>query len=96
MEVSLPTARYQEGDQMPFYQRLEERVRASPESAAAGAINILPLSNNYDSRGIQVEDHPTSGRQGFAPQSRSTTPGYFEAMGIPLLAGRELRCARCR
>jgi putative ABC transport system permease protein len=88
MEVSLPTARYPEGDQMPFYQRLEERVRALPGVAAAGAVNILPLSNNYDSRGIQVEDRPRPDGQGFAPQSRSATPGYFEAMGIPLLAGR--------
>ena len=88
MEVSLPTARYEEGTQMPFYQRLEERVRALPGVAAAGAINILPLSNNYDSRGIQVEDHPRPEGQGYAPQSRSATPGYFSAMGIPLMAGR--------
>ena len=53
MEVSLPTARYKEGEQMPFYQRLEERVRALPGVAAAGAVNILPLSSNYDSRGVR-------------------------------------------
>ena len=88
MEVSLPTARYEEGEQMPFYQRLEDRVRALPGVAAAGAVNILPLSNNYDSRGVQVEDHPRPDGQGFAPQGRSATPGYFEAMGIPLLMGR--------
>jgi putative ABC transport system permease protein len=88
MEVSLPTARYEEGTQMPFYQQLEERVNALPGVAAAGAINILPLSNNYDSRGIQVEDHPRTEGQGYAPQGRSATPGYFAAMGIPLLAGR--------
>ena len=29
MEVSLPVARYEEGEQMPFYQRLEERVRGA-------------------------------------------------------------------
>jgi putative ABC transport system permease protein len=88
MEVSLPTARYEEGEQMPFYQHLEDRVRALPGVAAVGAVNILPLSNNYDSRGIQVEDHPRPDGQGFGPQSRSATPGYFEAMGIPLLMGR--------
>jgi putative ABC transport system permease protein len=88
MEVSLPTARYEEGTQMPFYQRLEERIGALPGVAAAGAINILPLSNNYDSRGIQVEDSPKPDGQGYAPQARSVTPGYFAAMGIPLLAGR--------
>ena len=88
MEVSLPTARYEEGEQMPFYQRLEERIAAKPGVAAVGAVNILPLSSNYDSRGVQVEDHPRPEGQGYAPQARSATPGYFAAMGIPLLAGR--------
>ncbi len=88
MEVSLPTARYKEGEQMPFYQRLEERIAAKPGVAAVGAVNILPLSSNYDSRGVQVEDHPRPEGQGFAPQARSATPGYFAAMGIPLREGR--------
>jgi putative ABC transport system permease protein len=88
MEVSLPTARYEEGEQMPFYQQLEQRIAAKPGVAAIGAINILPLSANYDSRGIQVEDHPRPEGQGYDPQARSVTPGYFAAMGIPLMAGR--------
>ncbi len=89
MEVSLPTARYEEGEQMPFYQRLEERIRSIAGVAEVGAINILPLSNNYDSRGIQVEDRPMPEGQGFGPQARSITPGYFRAMQIPLIRGRE-------
>ena len=89
MEVSLPVARYEEGEQMPFYQRLEERVRALPGVAQVGAINILPLSNNYDSQGVQVDDHPMPEGQGQAPQVRSITPGYFRAMGIPMIKGRE-------
>jgi putative ABC transport system permease protein len=88
MEVSLPVARYEEGDQMPFYQRLEDRVRTIAGVRAVGAANILPLSSNYDSRGIQVEDNPKPDGQGQSPQSRSVTPGYFAAMGIPLIAGR--------
>jgi putative ABC transport system permease protein len=89
MEVSLPIARYEEGEQTPFYQRLEDRIRALAGVADVGAINILPLSQNYDSQGIQVEDHPKPEGQGEAPQVRSITPGYFRAMGIPLIKGRE-------
>jgi len=89
MEVSLPTARYEEGEQMPFYQRLEDRIRTLAGVADVGAINILPLSQNYDSQGIQVEDHPKPEGQGEAPQVRSITPEYFRAMGIPILRGRE-------
>jgi putative ABC transport system permease protein len=88
MEVSLPLARYPEGDQMPFYQQLEERVAGIAGVRSVGAINILPLSSNYDSRGIQIEDDPKPDGQGRAPQWRSVTPGYFAAMGIPLTAGR--------
>jgi putative ABC transport system permease protein len=88
MDVSLPTAHYPEGAQIPFYERLQERVRALPGVDRVGAVNILPLSANYDSRGIQVDDHPRPEGQGLAPQARSVTPGYFAALGVPLLRGR--------
>ena len=88
MEVSLPVARYEEGEQMPFYQQLEERVRGIAGVRGVGAINMLPLSSNYDSRGIQIEDDPKPDGQGQSPQWRSVTPGYFDAMSIPLIAGR--------
>ena len=89
MEVSLPTARYEEGTQMPFYQQLEERIRAIAGVVEVGAINIMPLSNNYDGQGIQIDDRPMPDGQGHQAQARSITPGYFRAMGIPLLRGRE-------
>ena len=88
MDVSLPTATYAEGEQVPFYERLQSRVGALPGVSAVGAVNILPLSGNYDSRGIQIEDRPRPEGQGEAPQARSVTPGYFAAMGIPLVQGR--------
>jgi putative ABC transport system permease protein len=88
MEVALPTARYEEGEQMPFYQRLEERLRSLAGVTGVGAVNLLPLSASYDSRGVQVEDHPRPEGQGLSPQARSATPGYFAAMGITLVRGR--------
>ena len=88
MDVALPTATYPEGDQVPFYERLQEGIAALPGVSAVGAVNILPLSANYDSRGIQIEDRPRPEGQGEAPQARSATPGYFRAMGIPLVRGR--------
>lgn len=88
MDVSLPTAVYPEGSQIPFYEQLQQRVLALPGVERVGAVNILPLGSNYDSRGIQVEDHPRPEGQGLSPQARSVTPGYFAAMGVPLLRGR--------
>lgn len=88
MDVSLPVATYEEGEQIPFYERLQEWVGAVPGVLAVGAVNILPLSGNYDSRGVQIDDHPKPDGQGESPQARSVTPGYFAAMGIPLIRGR--------
>ena len=64
LDVSLPVAAYAEGDQVPFYAQLIERVRALPGVAAVGAVNILPLGGGYDSRGIQIEDHPRAEGEG--------------------------------
>jgi putative ABC transport system permease protein len=88
MDASLPTAVYAEGEQIPFYDRLHDRIRQLPGVVEVGAINILPLSANYDSRGIQIDDRPRPDGQGEAPQARSVTPDYFRAMGIPLVRGR--------
>jgi putative ABC transport system permease protein len=88
MQVAVPTALYEEGEQIPLYQQLMQRVRALPGVRAVGGTNILPLSGNYDGRGVQIEDRPMPAGQGPSVQSRSVTPGYFEAMGIPLQRGR--------
>src|SRR5688572_5656661 len=87
-ETALPTATYPEGDQIPFYERFYDRIRALPGVASVGAINILPLSANYDSRGVQIEAAPAPPGQGASIQARSISPEYFSAMGIPLLEGR--------
>jgi putative ABC transport system permease protein len=88
LQTSLPLARYAEGDEIPFYQQLEERVAVLPGVAHVGAINILPLGGSYSCDGFDVEGQPSEpGRQTCA-ENRSITPGYFAAMEIPLLRGR--------
>lgn len=89
MQVSLATARYEEGEQIPFYEELVERIGALPGVTAVGGINILPLTENYDSSGFQIDDRPLPPLgQGPSEQVRSVMPGYFDAMGIPLIRGR--------
>jgi putative ABC transport system permease protein len=87
-ETAVPTAKYAEGDQIPFYERFYDRIRALPGVTSVGATNILPLSDNYDSRGIQIEAAPMPPGQAPAIQARSISPAYFTAMKIPLIGGR--------
>ena len=53
----MPTATYAEGEQIPFYERFYDSIRRS-RASGVGAVNILPLSANYDSRGVQIDAAP--------------------------------------
>ncbi len=88
MQMALPTATYAEGDQIPVYEQLYERLRRLPGVEMVGAINILPLSDNYDGNGFQIDERPMPVGQNPSVQTRSVNPDYFRAMGTPLLRGR--------
>jgi predicted permease len=70
------------------YYAIEQRVAALPGVRAAGFIQLMPLQNwgwlgAFSIRGREGEGRLTS-------ELRYVTPGYFAAMGIPLLSGRWL------
>jgi putative ABC transport system permease protein len=74
-----------------FHRALLERVQALPATRAAGFVDRLPLSGSYscDSFGLGDRPAPPEGREPCA-EFRVATPGYFAAMGIPVLTGRGL------
>ena len=88
LQTSLPISRYPEGDEIPFYQRLVERLSPLPGVTKVGAVNILPLSGNYSCDGFEIEGRPSPRGQEPCAEDRSVTPDYFAAMGIPLVRGR--------
>jgi putative ABC transport system permease protein len=88
--ISLPQRKYSEDDQQAaFYARLIERVAALPGVQAAGAVSVLPLSGGSFIDSFDIEGRPPypAGEEPTADYY-SATPGYFKAMGIPLLRGR--------
>jgi putative ABC transport system permease protein len=66
-----------------------ERLASVPGVQAAGAINGLPFSNADSWAQFYRDDRPVppAGQLPNAMQA-AATPGYFQAMGIPLLRGR--------
>jgi len=68
---------------------LIEKVAALPGVQAAGAAMVTPLSGNDFVLGFMIEGRPPYPAGG-EPDTNyySVTPGYFKAMGIPLLRGR--------
>lgn len=74
-----------------FYRQLIERVRSLPGVQAAGAINHLPLAGDLWGWHFAIEGRPKP-RPGEAPGAvyRMVTPGYFAAMHLPIVRGRDI------
>jgi putative ABC transport system permease protein len=85
----LPTKYTDGGAVARFYDRLLERLEAVPGVTRAGAINMLPLTGGSVNFNSAIEEFPTpEGEMGPSFAVRRATPGYFEAMGIPIVEGR--------
>ena len=87
--VVLPDKQYSaEGSREGFYQRSLERLRQLPGVRSVGVISVLPLDG--DSWGDMIsalgDTRPLYSRP--VAHFRWMSPGYFETMQIPLLAGR--------
>jgi len=65
---------------------IEERVSQVPGVRAAGFISMLPLQSSGWNAGFTEKGRPEI----YSTELRYITPGYFRAMQVPLLAGREL------
>jgi putative ABC transport system permease protein len=91
MVVRLPDGKYTEDRQVvDFFHESTERIRALPGIRSAGVVNFLPLYGGLgSSTDFTVEGRPAP-PPGQAPVTnvRVADPGYFGAMGIPLLRGR--------
>jgi putative ABC transport system permease protein len=89
-QIPLSQRKYPEDSQrVAFYTQLIEKVAALPGVQAAGAAMVTPLSGNDFVLGFMIEGRPPYPAGG-EPNTNyySVTPGYFKAMGIPLLRGR--------
>jgi predicted permease len=92
LTMVLPTsaARYPTLEQnIAFWDRVLPRVRAVPGVTYAGATDALPLSGDGSTQPVTVEGRPVL-PMAEQPEVgvRRFTPGYLEAMRVPLLHGR--------
>jgi putative ABC transport system permease protein len=90
MRISLPQETYSKPEQVrAFYREVVRRIESLPGVEAAGATAALPLSGlggsgttTIDTQAVRVDQR--------SPEAdwRPVTPGYFKAIGIPVLRGR--------
>jgi predicted permease len=73
-----------------FYRDLANHVRSLPGVTDAALISTLPLGGRVQKRSVNIENYlPASSAPEPLLWMNAVSPGYFHAMGIPLLRGRE-------
>jgi predicted permease len=72
-----------------FFERLEDELRAAPGVTAVTMSNVPLLGSTTRSRGIAVQGFKAGPDTDTISRYNRVGPGYFSALGIPLIAGRE-------
>ncbi|HEX8174893.1 MAG TPA: ABC transporter permease [Pyrinomonadaceae bacterium] len=88
IDFSLPSAKYKENtQQLAFWEQLMGRVSQLPGVERVAAVNTIPFTGG-SVLGFSIEGRPEP-PTGNTPDAehRVVTPGYFDAMGIPLVRG---------
>ncbi len=89
--VQLPPERYRDdASKRAMLAAFLPRLRALPGVSYAGAINDLPLSGSNTNGNFSIEGQIFDKAHEPAIEYRFASPGYVEAMGIPLKEGRSL------
>jgi predicted permease len=91
-DLSLPARTYSNAQQRnSFYRDVLTRIAALPGITAAGAVTDLPLTNEAKTKLVSLESDMIVSLDRPVAAWRHATPAYFDAMGIPLRAGRAFR-----
>ncbi|HWY48587.1 MAG TPA: ABC transporter permease [Bryobacteraceae bacterium] len=92
-ELSLPDAKYAETNHIvALYDKVLGRLQTLPGVEAAGIAKTVPLDGAPDSSSIRIIGRPAKSEvdRPFASYNL-VSPGYFSAVGTPLLRGREFQ-----
>jgi predicted permease len=90
MTVNLPASQYDRPRTAAFFDTLLARVRSYPGIRAAGLISpVVPGDGQGGDNGFTIVGRtPLPPGHGLVAEHRWVDPGYFAAIGIPMLSGR--------
>lgn len=93
VDVAIPFARYSDPMRVAAWsQAVEDRLRAIGAVTAVGSSNLFPLRAGRDASAVtylEFAEQPNDPNQLRPVRSAAVSPGYFDAMGIGLLRGRQ-------
>lgn len=78
-------------DVMLFNKKLLDRLRATPGIEWASVATGFPMVGQYDTAKVYAQESQENQRGGVSIDLDEASPGYLEAMGLRLIAGRLIR-----
>jgi putative ABC transport system permease protein len=87
--LALPETKYDSDRQSRFFIDLKNRLEAKPGVQSASAILPLPLSGDRFGISFKIEGRPVAPKDEPSADFFTTGVGYFRAMGIPIIKGRD-------
>ena len=90
VSLSLPAARYPaDSNVVAFWDRLQVRLAELPGLTSAGLSTVVPPDQSGNQNNFNLVDKPVpEGESEHLALWSSATPGFFEALKVPLLEGR--------
>lgn len=88
-DIGLPQSQYAVAEQIALCDRLLERMKAIPGVHAAATGTPLPLQGHEMTIAFDIEERPAGASDRPRSDVAIVSPGYFTAMGIPVLVGRD-------
>jgi len=88
MRIALLGSKYPADRQIAFFEEVNRRVESLEGVKSVGLISSAPLSGGVYAGGFSIEGDNTD-EDGFTADRRMISPGYFSAMGVSLITGRQ-------
>lgn len=93
-QTSLPMPQYQvTTKRLAFYERVLSAVRAQPGVTSASYISFMPMTVRGGIFPVTLAGHAQDPTTSHVASIRYVTPGFFETLGVPVRAGRDVRDA---
>src|SRR6266700_51370 len=89
-QISLPVTRYKEpSKQTAFYKLATDKLTQLPGMESMSGVSGLPLTNQGEVNGLDVDGQSPFANEHVSVEYESALPGFFRAMRLPLLQGRD-------
>lgn len=89
VDVRLGPAGYTRDTLPRYYDRMFDAVRAVPGVEAAAIAHVMPLDFGGSRQTIEIDGYTPADGEDMELNTVRVSPGYFDVMRIPVLAGRE-------